>query len=61
MNVTVMPYDRSIYRPGTKSGAGECTWGAPCGRPARWSVIEHQSNGVDSRWATCDLHNPESE
>lgn len=23
--------------------------------------IEHQSNGVDSRWAACDLHNPESE
>ena len=59
VNVTVTPYDQSIYNPASKSAAGVCTWGAPCERQVAWTVIEHQADGVDSRWAACDHHNPD--
>lgn len=61
MNVTVTPYDRSFYDPTSKSTAGCCTWGDPCDGRVRWTVIEHQANGVDSRWAACDRHKPDVE
>ncbi|MFJ8567118.1 hypothetical protein [Streptomyces sp. NPDC093514] len=43
------------HRIGTASARGECTWGAPCSRPAAWSVLVN-SAGRDSWWAACTAH-----
>lgn len=61
MNVTVIPYDPTVYRAGTLSVAGVCTWcGDGCTDSARGTVVEHLASGVDRRWAACDSHKPQS-
>ncbi|MFD6416098.1 hypothetical protein [Streptomyces sp. NPDC060194] len=40
---------------GTKSAAGQCTWGAPCGAEAVWSV-HVADRGGESRRAACEEH-----
>lgn len=61
MKVTITEYDETVYRPGTKSADGECTWGAPCSTPAGWTVLWETEEGRVSRWASRDRHRPDRE
>ncbi len=49
------PWSADHHRSGTLSARGDCTWAAPCPRPAAWSV-QVSSAGGDSWWAACTEH-----
>ncbi|MFG2991391.1 hypothetical protein ACGFZK_19245 [Streptomyces sp. NPDC048257] len=49
------PWAADHHRIGTASARGECTWAAPCARPAAWSVLVGSAGG-DSWWAACAAH-----
>lgn len=49
------PWAADNHRSGSVSARGECTWAAPCPRPAVWSVRVSDAGG-DSWWAACAEH-----
>ncbi|MFI5546662.1 hypothetical protein ACIA6E_23150 [Streptomyces sp. NPDC051815] len=49
------PWEPHHHRDGTASARGECTWAAPCPRPAAWSVRVRDAGG-ESWWAACTEH-----